>query len=538
MEGKPFLLGEICLNLTSYQKLARHYKEYIDTSMRNIEEKLNPTVTEDEELVRRATFFVRNGAVSIANYSLTDNRIDFVIRDVTNIEVKYLPMVDLIHCPCQMQKPCRHIVAAVFYLYQQNFSLSDWVSNWKSNSEHLQLSLLSNERDPKNWDLIIDNFFRKFISSYPPTSFYLLEFAIHDLEAQVRKSRPFEREWQPIFDVYVKLGILQRAWFYFNEYAETNMRNRVYQFLTNYLEDLDESLSQLAAKPRMFAADPFYDRMMENIRSFYYEEEGLIYYRKHIYLAFWDALVSDKATRMQEVKYLQELTIEEDGLMLNMVLPYFYLTLSMIDELLEAAENMDRNQLLEWVEVSEKALHTSNKDLVNELTRKLLPHISYYLTEVIQHPAKVMLIRRLQVLFNQVNLTTEELEKLYLSFGLYGIQAYSGLLIEQKRYKEWMALHQATNSSLEYTESCGLAVVREEAPDVLLPLYHHYAMRYIQEKNRYSYKQAVRVWKKMKQVAKKANEIDYWNAYVESVREKYRRLRALQQEIEKGNLPL
>mgnify|MGYP003392731974 CR=1 FL=1 len=59
MEGKPFLLGEICLNLTSYQKLARHYKEYIDTSMRNIEEKLNPTVTEDEELVRRATFFVR-----------------------------------------------------------------------------------------------------------------------------------------------------------------------------------------------------------------------------------------------------------------------------------------------------------------------------------------------------------------------------------------------------------------------------------------------------------------------------------------------
>ncbi|MER2071008.1 MAG: hypothetical protein ABS898_03785, partial [Psychrobacillus sp.] len=321
-------------------------------------------------------------------------------------------------------------------------------------------------------------------------------------------------------------------------YAETNMRNRVYQFLTNYTEDLDESLSQLAAKPRMFAADPFYDRMMEIIRSFYYEEEGLIYYRKHIYLAFWDALVTDKATRMQEVKYLQELTIEEDGLMLNMVLPYFYLTLSMIDELLEAAENMDRNQLLEWVEVSEKALHASNKDLVNELSRKLLPHISYYLTEVIQHPAKVMLIRRLQILFNQVDLTTEELEKLYLSFGLYGIQAYSGLLIEQKRYKEWMALHQATNSSLEYTESCGLAVVREEAPEVLLPLYHHYAMRYIQEKNRYSYKQAVRVWKKMKQVAKKANEIDYWNAYVESVREKYRRLRALQQEIEKGNLPL
>ena len=526
------------MNLTSYQKLANHYNQYIDASMRTIEEKLNPTVTEDEELVRRATFFVRNGAVSIANYSLKDNRIDFVVRDVTNIEVRYLPMVDLIHCPCQMQKPCRHIVAAVFYLYQQNNSLSTWISEWKANIDHLQLSLLRDERSPKSWDMLVDNFFRKFISSYPPTSFYLLEFAIHDLKAQVRKSRPFEREWQPIFDVYVNLAILTRAWPYLIEYNDTNMRNRVYQFLNDYIEDIDDSLSQLAAKPKMFAADPFFDQMMENVRSFYFEEEGLVRYRKHVYLACWEALVTDKATLIQEVKYLQELTIEEDGIPLNMVLPYFYLTLSMMDELLDSAEHMEKDQLLEWVEVCEKAIHSSNKELVNELARKLLPHISYYLNEVMQNPSRVMLIRRLELLFNQVSLKTEELEKLYQSFGLYGIQSYSNLLIEQKRYREWMALHQSANSSLEYAESCGLSIVKDEAPEVLLPLYHHYAMRFIQEKNRYSYKQAVRIWKKMKQVAKKANEIDYWNAYVESIREKYRRLRALQQEIEKGNLPL
>lgn len=538
MEGKPFFLGEIRLNLTSYQKLATHYKKYIDESMKTIEKKLHPAIIEDEELVRRATFFVRNGAVSITNYYPQDHSVDFSIRDVSNIDVTYNLLTDSFHCPCPMHKPCRHIVAAVFYLYQQNDSLSNWISAWRSNADHAQLSLLRDERSPRSWNILVDNFFRKFISNYPPASFYLLEFAVHDLKTQIRKSRPFEREWQPIFDVYIDLSILIKIWPYLEPFAESNMRNRVFHFLNEFVEEMDDHLSQLASKPRMFAADPFYDEMMEQVRTFYLETETLIRYRKHVYLSFWDALVTDKATREKEVAYLQQLDKTEDDIPLNMVLPYFYLTLSKTDELLEAAERMEREQLLEWVEVCEKALHSANKELVNELARKLLPHISYYLNEVIQNPSRVMLIRRLELLFDSIRLEPEELENLYKSFGLYGIQSYSNLLLKENRYRDWMALHQSANSSLEYAEACGLSIVKEEAPEVLLPLYHHYAMRFIQEKNRYSYKQAVRIWKKMKQVAKKSNETEYWNAYVENVREKYRRLRALQQEIEKGNLPL
>ena len=214
MEGKPFFLGEIPLNLTSYQKLATHYKKYINQSMDTIEKKLHPAILEDEELVRRAAFFVRNGAVSISNYYPQEHKIDFTIRDVSNIDVSYTLLNDRFICPCPMHKPCRHIVAAVFYLYQQNDSLSTWISEWRSNDDMTQLTLLKDERSPRSWELIVDNFFRKFISQYPPTSFYLLEFAVHDLKGQIRKSRPFEREWQPIYDVYVNLSILDKIWPY------------------------------------------------------------------------------------------------------------------------------------------------------------------------------------------------------------------------------------------------------------------------------------------------------------------------------------
>ena len=87
-----------------------------------------------------------------------------------------------------------------------------------------------------------------------------------------------------------------------------------------------------------------------------------MHYRKHVYLAFWDSLVTDKATREKEVAYLEALEKKEDGVPLNIVLPYFYLTLSMMDKLLKAAEHMEPNQLLEWVEVCEKAIQFNNKD--------------------------------------------------------------------------------------------------------------------------------------------------------------------------------
>ncbi|QFF97958.1 hypothetical protein PB01_03515 [Psychrobacillus glaciei] len=526
------------MTLTSYQKLAAHYKKYIDLSMQTIQKKFHPAILEDEELVRRAAFFVRNGVVSITNYYPQEHRVDFSVRDVSNIEITYHILTDSYSCPCPMHKPCRHIVASIFYLYQQNDSLSTWISDWRSTADQAQLTLLRDERSPRSWDILVDNFFRKFISNYPPNSFYLLEFAVQDLKKQIRKSRPFEREWQPIFDVYVDLVVLMKVWPYLEPFAESNMRNRVLHFLKEYVEEIDDALAQLASKPRLFAADTFYEEMMKRVRHFYFEMESFIGFRKHVYLSFWDALVVDKATREKEVTYLQTLEKTDDDIPLNMVLPYFYIMLSRIDDLLAAADLMESEQLLEWVEVCEKALHASNKVLAKELARKLLPHVPSYLNEIALNPSRVMLIRRLEILFDSIQLKTNELEDLYQSFGLYGIQSYSNLLLKEKRYHDWMALHQSANSSLEYAEACGLSIVKDEAPEVLLPLYHHYAMRFILEKNRYSYKQAIRIWKKMKQVAKKTNDTDFWNEYVETIREKYRRLRALQQEIEKGNLPL
>lgn len=91
-------------------------------------------------------------------------------------------------------------------------------------------------------------------------------------------------------------------------------------------------------------------------------------------------------------------------------------------------------------------------------------------------------------------------------------------------------------TSLSHIELFGLKDVLEHDPALVLPLYHLYAMQEVEQKSRMNYKQAVRIWKMMKSAAKKSNKLTYFERYIESMQQRFKRLRALQEEIEKGKL--
>ncbi len=73
---------------------------------------------------------------------------------------------------------------------------------------------------------------------------------------------------------------------------------------------------------------------------------------------------------------------------------------------------------------------------------------------------------------------------------------------------------------------------------LVLPLYHQDAERYIMEKNRQSYKQAVRLLKKLAGFYKKLKEQERWQLYIGQLAERHSRLRAFQEELRKGKLIL
>ena len=166
----------------------------------------------------------------------------------------------------------------------------------------------------------------------------------------------------------------------------------------------------------------------------------------------------------------------------------------------------------------------------------MLPHLQHYIHQVLPPHRRQLFTSDLNHLYAGIELTETEELSLYQAFGRYGIQPYSNYLLQKGRYEEWAAFHQMNPSSIPYLESIGLKQVVAEKPAAVLPLYHHYAMEEIRQKSRMNYKQAVRIWKQMKSAAKKAGKTAYFENYIETVRTQYKRLRALQEELDKAQL--
>ena len=149
-----------------------------------------------------------------------------------------------------------------------------------------------------------------------------------------------------------------------------------------------------------------------------------------------------------------------------------------------------------------------------------------------------LFVRTIDGLFEAADFSEELRESMFAHYGDAGIDVYADFLVERERFAEWAALMHRYGVSYDGAEAGGLKLALTKDPAAVMPLLHTYAMKFIKEKNRHSYRRAVKLFKKMKAGSKKSGKTDFWNQYIDTVREKNRRLRALMEEMEKGNLNL
>ncbi|TDF92138.1 SWIM zinc finger family protein [Paenibacillus piri] len=111
---------------------------------------------------------------------------------------------------------------------------------------------------------------------------------------------------------------------------------------------------------------------------------------------------------------------------------------------------------------------------------------------------------------------------------------YTAYLLKANRFKAWVDLQLANRVSPLNLYTMDLKAVEAHDPSLLLPLYHQAVERCIAEKNRNSYKMAVRLLKKLQAYYKKLGKPNSWEAYIYRLANRYSRLRALQEELRKG----
>ncbi|MET3290750.1 UNVERIFIED_CONTAM: hypothetical protein ABID98_003320 [Brevibacillus sp. OAP136] len=117
----------------------------------------------------------------------------------------------------------------------------------------------------------------------------------------------------------------------------------------------------------------------------------------------------------------------------------------------------------------------------------------------------------------------------------HSYEAYAQYLLETNRFKSWTDLHIAMANSPLSIAPGDLNKIEEYDRSLLLPLYHTAIERHIGEKNRDSYRLAIRLLKKLQALYQQLQLTDRWNRYYQHVERQTGRLRAFQEELKKGN---
>lgn len=515
----------------SIPEIARDEREFIIQKLTNYEQTLHPSSAEDEELVRRATFTVRNRAVLFERFIPFSSVLYAVVQDVRSAEVTVDFKRDNIVCSCPAKGLCRHEVGVILALYQYFGSVQEWKARWQT-KKGVQLHTLANERSPESWLRLIDEIVDHALASTKRMDDYMISPLVDSIRGKLMRHMPFEREWQTLFSLFTELAVVRKLWAHF---TEAKMLVGTYYFdyyVDRTLMKIKGLLVELSSDVRLFETDAFYDELQTMIRDVMLLDTDYVSERFYLYTQFWDRLFIRASYTEKELAALAVLTPSTAVRAMQML--HFIRTND--ESALAQALQEDTSLAIDYVIVLATFAQQSRKQHIAEhLAIATLPYIGEFITQL-EPMSRQQTIFSLNKLFESIALTEEQELSLYAAYGHYGVQPYSEYLLKHERYAEWVSLQQLYPSSIPYLDSCGLKTVVANAPALTLPLYHYYAMQEIAQKSRLNYKQAVRIWRSMKTAAKKSGNMTYWENYITAVRQQYKRLRALQEEINKSNL--
>ncbi|MEK5468457.1 SWIM zinc finger family protein [Paenibacillus sp. FSL R7-0210] len=115
-------------------------------------------------------------------------------------------------------------------------------------------------------------------------------------------------------------------------------------------------------------------------------------------------------------------------------------------------------------------------------------------------------------------------------------EIYEAQLLAYGKWQEWMDMQISSGHQPSDFRVSDLQPIEKNAPELLLPFYHQAVERFVLEKNRHSYKAAVKLLKRLAKLYKKLKREARWEVFLDGFTDRHSRLRALQEELRKGKL--
>jgi uncharacterized Zn finger protein len=531
---------------------------------RSIQGELNPGTDEGRNIVSKGLLLFRQNLVS--NVKVREEEASADVQDVTPVSVRLdLQFPLLSKCSCPYSGWCRHQMAAFFMIYNKVARVSEWIQDWRSQEsspasvtddksslddllkKHSSTGALRKASDllqerktrgdtPDEWWQFFETLLQKDDLQLLERQPYLMDVIIQNIYKRFRKEAPFEREWKPLYQLFATFFLTLKVDLFIQKRG-LELNREQYALFDYLLDEMEDAVEKLSVHAMPFSFDPFIAFLKEKSAGMSEDPAHSTTIKSEVYRFIWYYLFKQKAWRRDEVKRL-EASESLDDPFIQIALLHQYL---LLDDL-EKAEEMVERIGTELVVYSEfwlvKFVLSKRYEALLLLLKAILKRLPSHIEEREHYEASSFVrwfVRKLPTEW-LMERDPAFLRELLLSMLPFSYYSYTEFLLNSKSYREWVELQKYMGYSIPEMENMGLPQVYKESPELALPLYYNGVTDAIEQKNRDSYKYAVRYMKKIRTIYKKLKQTDKWDAYLEYTLEKYKRLRAFQEECRKGKL--
>ncbi|MCJ8220985.1 SWIM zinc finger family protein [Bacillus paralicheniformis] len=505
-----------------------------------------PCTEANIQLMKKALILYRQDSVYRVK-PMSGHTVSAYVQDVVPVKV-FIDLADVkkSSCSCPAQNICRHVLAVYLYLYAQYDRLGTFTEFWKEAQKRREnrdiLGQLQRGMKPRShtldqWTSFFKTEFRRW-EEHTPKNQQTMQYLYYGYFSALKKRTPAEPELKKMYQIHAALA----TWLAMHSLVEKGRIDPEKDFysLNPYIEQLMDtiysSIDELKTYALSFSLDPFLEKTPGAIRELLLKKDIFQYERLRIFGEIWSALLSRPNWLKRELDVLNDLEpspeiqfgrlhleflLKNDDVILDQagsfspeILPYTFQWLSVM------TAKKDWKRLKKWYEHLEQlASGFCRLDKPYREIRDVLSEFFLFLSDYSK------------------NAKEEHVYERYCKKCLpYTFTEYSHFLYNKNRFTEWMEIHSLVGFSISEIGQNALKDIAAAAPEALIPSYHREISGLVEQKNRSSYKEAVKQLKKLRSLYKKSKKQDVWNRFMEQFSARYKRLRAFQEELKKGKL--
>ncbi|WP_071461325.1 SWIM zinc finger family protein [Bacillus massilinigeriensis] len=526
--------------------------QLLETS-RKLIELLRPESEEDVRIVQKGLMLYQQGMVR--NRKLVGGSIWATVQDVTPVRI-YISLSAPADssCTCPEEAFCRHRMAAFLHAYSEIGSPTNWVEDWcgplreraaagKAGLQRAKELMKTGgipALDYDSWTQSFQETFRSVLSSYGRPTPYIISQLVQVYFRQVEASIPFKSEYSELYELVSAIEAFHLLTDLGEEQGFANeMVERFYGYVFDNLEDkIEESAYHLAQRSMPFEFDPFLERLAEDSGRFLLHPDLFSHACINIYRSLWSTLFRKTSWREKERDRLEKLMEGKTGFPEELALAHHYFLQRRDQEAIEVirkAEQPALHYLLYWL-----------KELKISDTKRMGPYIEYlvqqnksYMNNLHDFIAvRFYVSHAFSLVSYYCNETgrVELLERMLVQSLPYSFNEYEYYVFEKGDFEKWVELYSYANFDEQALPTDKLKILQKENPAAMLPILHRAVDVLISQKNRSSYRLAVRHLKKLRTVYKKLKRVSEWEKFFGMLLTRNKRLRAFHEECVRGKL--